>query len=54
MKGPLRNSKGDLAASYLQQGNLDRIDANMIALAKKLQVEPRKLLSHVLEYHLMI
>lgn len=34
--------------------NLDRIDANMIALAKKLQVEPRKLLSHVLEYHLMI
>ena len=34
--------------------NLDRIDTNMIELAEKLHVEPRKLLSHVLEYHLMI
>ena len=34
--------------------NLDRINANMIEFAEKLHVEPRKLLSHVLEYHLMI
>lgn len=34
--------------------NLDRIDANMIELAEKLHVKPRKLLSHVLEYHLVI
>ena len=34
--------------------NLDRIDADIIGLAEKLQIEPRKLLSHVLEYHLMI
>lgn len=34
--------------------NLDRIDANMVLLAEQLGIEPRKLLSHVLEYHILI
>ena len=40
--------------AQFENENLDRIDANMIKLAERLQIEPRKLLSHVLEYHLMI
>jgi L-amino acid N-acyltransferase YncA len=32
--------------------NLDLIDAHMIGLAERLKIEPRKLLSHVLDYRL--
>lgn len=35
-----------------EKRNLDLIDAHMVELAERLGVEPRKLLSHVLEYRL--
>ena len=35
-----------------EEQNLDQITPHMCELAEKLQVEPRKLLSHVLEYHI--
>ena len=37
-------------AADFETENLDLIDDNMVALANKLKIEPRKLLSHVLEY----
>ena len=35
-----------------EEGNLHLIDADTISLAEKFGVEPRKLLSHILEYSL--
>ncbi len=35
-----------------EEGNLEAIDDNLIQVARKFGVEPRKLLSHVLEYKL--
>ena len=35
-----------------EEANLDLIDDNMRALAARLGAEPRKLLSHVLEYRM--
>lgn len=37
-----------------ENDNLDSIDDDLIELAKKFKVEPRRLLSHVLEYRLVI
>lgn len=37
-------------AADFETENLDLIDDNMVALANQLKIEPRKLLSHVLEY----
>lgn len=41
-------------ALEFEEGHLDEIDDHMIELAEYLEVEPRKLLSHVLDYRIMI
>ena len=45
------NYPEEIQNEYEEQ-NLDQITPHMRELAEKLQVEPRKLLSHVLEYHI--
>lgn len=37
-----------------EKKNLDKITDRMIYLAQKIQVEPRKMLSHVLDYRFFI
>lgn len=44
--------KTDEEKNRFEEGHLDLIDLHMIELADRLGVEPRKLLSHVLEYRL--
>ena len=44
--------KTDDEKERFEKRNLDLIDAHMIELAEQLGVEPKKLLSHVLEYRL--
>ncbi len=44
--------KTDDEKEHFEERNLNLIDAHMIELAEQLGVEPRKLLSHVLEYRL--
>ena len=38
----------------VEEENKDKLDARYIALAKKFKVEPKRLLSHVLEYRIMV
>lgn len=45
--------KTDDERKRFEERNLDLIDAHMVGLAERLGVEPRKLLSHVLDYRLM-
>ena len=42
--------KTDEERARFEEQNLDKIDENMTAIARTLGVEPRKLLSHVLDY----
>ena len=44
--------KTDDEKQHFEEGHLDLIDAHLTELANRLGVEPRKLLSHVLEYRL--
>lgn len=44
--------KTDEEKQHFEEGHLDLIDAHLTELANRLGVEPRKLLSHVLEYRL--
>jgi RimJ/RimL family protein N-acetyltransferase len=44
--------KTDDEKERFEERNLDLIDAHMFALAERLGIEPRKLLSHVLDYRL--
>ena len=46
--------RGPIEKERFESENLDSINDNMIALAKRLNVEPRNLLSHVLEYEITI
>lgn len=45
--------KTDDEKERFEEKNLDLIDTHMVRLAERLGVEPRKLLSHVLDYRLM-
>ena len=45
--------KTDVEREHFEKRHLDLIDAHMMGLAERLGVEPRKLLSHVLDYRLM-
>jgi RimJ/RimL family protein N-acetyltransferase len=44
--------KTDAEKERFEARNLDLIDAHMIGLAERLKTEPRKLLSHILDYRL--
>lgn len=44
--------KTDDERERFEERNLDLIDTHMLELAKRLGVEPRKLLSHVLDYRI--
>lgn len=46
--------RDDEAAMKFEEEHMELIDDRLLALAGKLDVEPRKLLSHVLEYHIRI
>jgi L-amino acid N-acyltransferase YncA len=44
--------KTDAEKERFEEKNLDLIDEHMVGLAERLGTEPRKLLSHVLDYRL--
>ena len=45
---------GEDELARCEEENLQYLDDNMVALAEKFGVEPRKLLSHVLEYRIVV